>query len=195
MRRMHGFSASLCLWCRRSYIVLSHKMHVTCYSPSKKCRLFLSPQAKEPVLIYHLGESVRGRGNGVRISRLLRDKGEILERKGIERLILRSSGPIFAPKWWGKFLISFFPIWKMTCSFSPSGPSCDLSLASLASTAVLREETGNRSCFPESVTLSNPNRINRNDNHRKMSERNKEEDWWLENGGGVLFRFGKQHTC
>ena len=64
----------------------------------KKCRLFLSPRAKEPVLIYHLGESVRGRGNGVRISRLLRDKGEILERKGIERLILRSSGPIFAPK-------------------------------------------------------------------------------------------------
>ena len=69
-------------------------MHVTCYSPSKKCQLFLSPRAKEPVLIDHLGESMRGRENGVRISRLLRDKGEILERKGIERLILRSSGPI-----------------------------------------------------------------------------------------------------
>ena len=34
----------------------------------------------------------------MRISRLLRDKGEILESKGIERLILRPSGPIFAPK-------------------------------------------------------------------------------------------------
>ena len=91
----------------------------------------------------------------------------------------------------------------MTCSFSPSGPSCDLSLASLASTAVLREETGNRSCFPESVTLSNPNRINRNDNHRKMSEEiRKRIDGWkmveecdsgLENSIRVRAETGKCH--
>ena len=36
-------------------------MHVTCYSPSKKCRLFLSPRAKEPVLIYHLGAECEGK--------------------------------------------------------------------------------------------------------------------------------------